>query len=151
VAVQGLNLRPPSVIPADRVSHDARLEEIADRVLWLEDGTFRELATMATDPGCGMAVAQHDRPHLQLDGSTRWFCSAACRDEFAAAPAGSPIVPSGGRPCPRCVGPTMDLRADRDGDRRLGPSTRIRKDPMPLYGSAQAVDASRIALPEHLG
>jgi putative ABC transport system ATP-binding protein len=38
------------------VSHDARLEEIADRVLWLEDGSFRELATMATDPVCGMAA-----------------------------------------------------------------------------------------------
>gem|GEM_PF-5215693 len=46
------------------VSHDSRLEEVADRVLWLEDGTFRELATMATDPVCGMAVPQHDHPHL---------------------------------------------------------------------------------------
>jgi putative ABC transport system ATP-binding protein len=69
------------------VSHDARLKEIADRVLWLEDGTFRELATMATDPVCGMAVEQHDTPHLQLDGALWWFCSAACRDEFAADPA----------------------------------------------------------------
>jgi putative ABC transport system ATP-binding protein len=68
------------------VSHDARLEEIADRVLWLEDGTFRELATMTTDPVCGMTVAQHDTPHLQLDGTIWWFCSTACRDEFAADP-----------------------------------------------------------------
>jgi putative ABC transport system ATP-binding protein len=68
------------------VSHDARLEEIADRVLWLEDGTFRELATMATDPVCGMTVAQHDRPHLQRDGIVWWFCSTACREEFAADP-----------------------------------------------------------------
>ncbi len=29
--------------------HDDRLREIADRVLWLEDGRFRELAAMAVD------------------------------------------------------------------------------------------------------
>ncbi len=68
------------------VSHDARLQEIADRVLWLEDGTFRELSTMVTDPVCGMTVPQHDHPHLQLDQTVWWFCSAACRDEFAANP-----------------------------------------------------------------
>jgi len=44
------------------VSHDSRLEEIADRVLWLEDGSFRELATMATDPVCGMTVARPQHP-----------------------------------------------------------------------------------------
>jgi len=69
------------------VSHDTRLEEIADRVLWLEDGTFRELAAMATDPVCGMTVPRHDHPHLQRDNITWWFCSTACRDEFAADPA----------------------------------------------------------------
>jgi putative ABC transport system ATP-binding protein len=68
------------------VSHDSRLEEIADRVLWLEDGTFRELATMTTDPVCGMTVPRHDHPHLQVDGTVWWFCSAACREEFAADP-----------------------------------------------------------------
>jgi len=68
------------------VSHDTRLTEIADRVLWLEDGTFRQLATMATDPVCGMTVPQHDQPHLQLDGTVWWFCSTACRDELAADP-----------------------------------------------------------------
>jgi putative ABC transport system ATP-binding protein len=68
------------------VSHDGRLEEIADRVLWLEDGTFRELATMATDPVCGMAVPRHDHPHLQRVGVIWWFCSVACREEFAADP-----------------------------------------------------------------
>ena len=66
------------------VSHDERLKEIADRVLWLEDGTFRELAAMATDPICGMAVtADHDTSiHLQRDGQTWWFCSTNCRDEY---------------------------------------------------------------------
>jgi putative ABC transport system ATP-binding protein len=44
------------------LSHDSRLEEIADQVLSLEDGTYRELATMATDPVCGMTVPQYDHP-----------------------------------------------------------------------------------------
>jgi putative ABC transport system ATP-binding protein len=68
------------------VSHDTRLQEIADRVLWLEDGSFRELATMATDPVCGMTVARQDTPHLQRDGVVWWFCSSACRDEFLTNP-----------------------------------------------------------------
>ena len=38
------------------VSHDERLREIADHVLWLEDGSFRELTAMAVDPICHMAV-----------------------------------------------------------------------------------------------
>jgi putative ABC transport system ATP-binding protein len=68
------------------VSHDDRLREIADRILWLEDGQFRELAAMATDPVCQMAVDTHDTPHLELDGKVWWFCSTHCRDEFAADP-----------------------------------------------------------------
>ena len=68
------------------VSHDTRLREIADRVLWLEDGTFRELTTMATDPVCGMPVEAADNPSLSRDGSTWWFCSTHCRDEFDADP-----------------------------------------------------------------
>jgi putative ABC transport system ATP-binding protein len=79
------------------VSHDARLEEIADRVLWLEDGSFRELATMATDPVCGMTVARHDTPHVQLNGTLWWFCSTGCRDEFAASPTGFTSQPSPGQ------------------------------------------------------
>ena len=68
------------------VSHDGRLKEIADRVLWLEDGRFTELATMATDPVCGLGVEQGDNPHLVIDEQTRWFCSTYCRDEFVAHP-----------------------------------------------------------------
>ena len=65
------------------VSHDDRLKEIADRVLWLEDGTFRDTTTMTVDPVCGMTVGQGAGPHFQAAGTTWWFCSAACRDEFA--------------------------------------------------------------------
>ena len=68
------------------VSHDSRLKEIADRVLWLEDGEFKDVSRMASDPVCGLAVAQEDGPHYRHDGQTYYFCSPACRDEFTAAP-----------------------------------------------------------------
>lgn len=48
------------------VSHDARLREIADRVLLLEDGTFRDLTAMAVDPVCGMPVEGGANPSLML-------------------------------------------------------------------------------------
>ncbi len=32
------------------VSHDQRIKDIADRVLWLEDGQFKEIVAMETDP-----------------------------------------------------------------------------------------------------
>ncbi len=103
------------------VSHDARLKEIADRVLWLEDGTFRELATMATDPVCGMAVPQHDHPHLQLDGAPWWFCSVACREEFASDP--SRFASSQGLPGEQSGTGTLDPLGRHD------PSTKsARKD-----------------------
>ena len=68
------------------MSHDTRLKDIADRVLWLEDGEFRSMSEMATDPVCGMAVEREAIPHYVRDGRTWFFCSTACRDEFAANP-----------------------------------------------------------------
>ncbi len=38
------------------VSHDQRIAEIADRVLWLEDGRFKATQAMVTDPVCGMVL-----------------------------------------------------------------------------------------------
>ncbi|MFA5773966.1 MAG: ATP-binding cassette domain-containing protein [Ilumatobacteraceae bacterium] len=67
------------------VSHDERLREISDRTLWLEDGAFRDLETMATDPICAMSVQPGDAtPHYQHSGTDYWFCSTACREEFTA-------------------------------------------------------------------
>jgi putative ABC transport system ATP-binding protein len=68
------------------VSHDERLKDIADRVLWLEDGEFRSVSEMGTDPVCGMAVEREGVPHLRHSGRTWFFCSEACREEFAADP-----------------------------------------------------------------
>lgn len=68
------------------VSHDDRLRQVADRILWLEDGTFRELAGMVTDPVCGMAVEPAGNSTTTLDGTTWWFCSTHCQEEFTADP-----------------------------------------------------------------
>jgi putative ABC transport system ATP-binding protein len=32
------------------VSHDQRIKDIADRILWLEDGAFKDVVEMAVDP-----------------------------------------------------------------------------------------------------
>ena len=65
------------------VSHDQRIKEIADRVLWLEDGQFKDMVRMATDPVCGMAIEQEKAPaSLELDGRMYYFCSNGCKREF---------------------------------------------------------------------
>ena len=64
------------------VSHDERIRDIADRVLWLEDGAFKDIVTMAVDPVCGMAVERERAVSAQRDGETYWFCSRGCREEF---------------------------------------------------------------------
>ena len=68
------------------VSHDQRLRDIADRVLWLEDGEFRSMSEMVTDPVCGMAVERETAPHFRHDGETYFFCSTQCRYEFTQEP-----------------------------------------------------------------
>lgn len=68
------------------VSHDDRLREIADRVLWLEDGRFRQMASMTIDPVCRMSV-EPTGAHLVWHEQTIWFCSEGCKREFAENPA----------------------------------------------------------------
>ncbi len=68
------------------VSHDTRLREIADRVLWLEDGRFKTLEALVRDPVCGMLLEPEQAPAtLQRDGVTYYFCATGCRDEFREA------------------------------------------------------------------
>lgn len=64
------------------VSHDQRIKDIADRILWLEDGEFRDMVTMAIDPVCGMSVEQEKSISLEWSGMTYYFCANGCRDEF---------------------------------------------------------------------
>jgi putative ABC transport system ATP-binding protein len=69
------------------VSHDQRIQEIADRALWLEDGQLKEMATMAEDPVCRMAIERETAAdQLVYDGVTYHFCSRACRADFRAEP-----------------------------------------------------------------
>ena len=65
------------------VSHDDRLREVADRVLWLEDGALRSLQALARDPVCGMLIDPARAPaSLEQEGELLLFCSRGCRDEF---------------------------------------------------------------------
>ncbi len=66
------------------VSHDERIKPHADRVMWLEDGVFAEMAGMAIDPVCGMAVERERAPaRLETAEGTYYFCSRGCKREFA--------------------------------------------------------------------
>ncbi|MGB7588333.1 MAG: ATP-binding cassette domain-containing protein [Solirubrobacterales bacterium] len=72
------------------VSHDDRIKEIADRVLWLEDGVFKRDASLVRDPVCGMAIDPGEaRSQLVVDGVKYHFCSDGCRAEFEAREGGS--------------------------------------------------------------
>lgn len=71
------------------VSHDARIKDIADRVLWLEDGQFKDVVEMDTDPVCRMAVERERAVTGVRDGQTYYFCANGCRDEFLASQAPS--------------------------------------------------------------
>ena len=73
------------------VSHDERLREVADRVLWLEDGLFKTLQALVRDPVCGMLIDPAAAPaSIERNGAQYFFCSRGCRDEFLAesTPAG---------------------------------------------------------------
>jgi putative ABC transport system ATP-binding protein len=71
------------------VSHDQRIKDIADRILWLEDGQFKEMVTMAADPVCGMAIEREKAAAtLRRNGDSYYFCSQGCRAEFEARQAG---------------------------------------------------------------
>ncbi len=68
------------------VSHDTRIREHADRVLWLEDGRFKEVAGMAVDPVCGMSVEKDKAVTKDYQGNTYYFCSKGCANEFEGDP-----------------------------------------------------------------
>ena len=75
------------------VTHDQRIEDIADRVLWLEDGKIRdrkeEPHEWTRDPVCGMKVdrwvAKFIAEHRE---ETYAFCSKGCHEKFVGNPAG---------------------------------------------------------------
>lgn len=68
------------------VSHDQRIAEFADRVLWLEDGQFKATQMMVTDPVCGMTLEQDGAVTAEWNGRRFFFCSRGCSQEFLADP-----------------------------------------------------------------
>lgn len=74
------------------VTHDPRIEDIADRILWLEDGKLRDRKRKAQDwtrdPVCGMRVDKWTATmHADYEGEAYSFCSQRCRDRFTDEPA----------------------------------------------------------------
>lgn len=73
------------------VSHDRRIEDIADRILWMEDGRLRtrllEESAKVRDPVCGMTI-ERDRASgsAEFGGRLYHFCSEECLRTFEASP-----------------------------------------------------------------
>jgi putative ABC transport system ATP-binding protein len=73
------------------VTHDPRVEDIADRILWLEDGALRdrraERHSWVRDPVCGMRVDEWTAPVSTEHSGRRYvFCSSRCLVRFEADP-----------------------------------------------------------------
>ncbi|WP_297528711.1 ATP-binding cassette domain-containing protein [Thiohalobacter sp.] len=73
------------------VTHDPRVEDVADRILWLEDGALRDRRSephhWVRDPVCGMRVDEWTASErLEIGGRSVVFCSKRCRERFAADP-----------------------------------------------------------------
>ena len=73
------------------VTHDPRVEEVADRVLWLEDGALRDRKTdshsWVQDPVCGMRVDEWTATvTTDYKGKKIVFCSQRCLNRFEEDP-----------------------------------------------------------------
>lgn len=73
------------------VTHDPRVEDVADRVLWLEDGALRDRKTephsWVRDPVCGMRVDEWTAQMLTEHKGQRFvFCTRRCLERFEADP-----------------------------------------------------------------
>lgn len=68
------------------VSHDDRIREFVDRVLWLEDGVFKSTQALVRDPVCGMEIDPVEaRGHERVGEVDYWFCCQGCLEEFRAS------------------------------------------------------------------
>lgn len=73
------------------VTHDPRVEDVADRILWLEDGSLRDRKqdehVWDTDPVCGMRVDTWTAALFREHGGQRFvFCSKRCEERFVGDP-----------------------------------------------------------------
>jgi len=69
------------------VTHDHRIREIAHRIVWLEDGTFRTDVATARDPVCSRVIEVEGAPMIDSEGQTYHFCGHDCRRIFEGDPA----------------------------------------------------------------
>ena len=79
------------------VTHDPRVEQVADRVIWLVDGALSERRVSSrrtvTDPVCGMNIDLDEAQYTTNSGGTPfWFCSKRCHERFTEAPARYPAA-----------------------------------------------------------
>jgi ABC-type sugar transport system ATPase subunit len=73
------------------VTHDPRVEDVADRILWLEDGQIRDRKSeehaRVRDPVCGMWVDEWAAENTAEHRGERFvFCSRRCLERFEAEP-----------------------------------------------------------------
>lgn len=71
------------------VSHDMRIADIADRVLWLEDGRLKEETggSFATDPVCGMRLQAADAAgYYDYKGKRYYFDTLTDLEKFKNDP-----------------------------------------------------------------
>ena len=73
------------------VTHDRRVEDVSDRILWLEDGRLRDrkldMHEWVRDPVCNMAVDSWTSEIFLDHGDRRLhFCSKRCRERFEVDP-----------------------------------------------------------------
>jgi putative ABC transport system ATP-binding protein len=66
------------------VSHDHRTREVASRIVWLEDGTFRSDVVTDRDPVCNRVVEVEGAPQAAFVGRSYYFCSDQCLRLFEA-------------------------------------------------------------------
>jgi putative ABC transport system ATP-binding protein len=74
------------------VTHDPRVEDVADRILWLEDGALRDRKSKehswSRDPVCGMRVDEWTATRFAQHAGQRYvFCSQRCKERFENDPA----------------------------------------------------------------
>jgi len=68
------------------VSHDERIREVADRVMWMEDARIEDIGGLAVDPVCGMSVEAVKAVTAEHNGNVYYFCSRGCSWEFGTDP-----------------------------------------------------------------
>ena len=73
------------------VTHDQRVADVADRILWLEDGALNDRKiderSWVTDPVCGMSVDEWTATLFAEYQAERYaFCSRRCLERFQSNP-----------------------------------------------------------------